>query len=238
MVKKYGGATLLSECYGNSVATALTTIYSEISWNIWNFHSVPRMHWKDKRNQRKFFDALSDKLNITSFESWYNISARDISKAGGAGLLSEYGNSPFKAVVSVYSEYPFQLWKFTRVPRGSWETKSIMHDYIEYVGEKLGVIELDDWYRVSRSQLTEVGAVYFFEYHGGMFETLSKVYPSHTWDLSKLLLRQKKSMQWRVATILKQLLDDKCDVVEEYVHPYLKFPDTGRPLFLTSMFHI
>jgi hypothetical protein len=58
---------------------------------------VPNGFWDDTSNHRKFFDWLGVKLNIKTYEDWYQLTKEDVHQKGGAGLLKiHYNNSVFK----------------------------------------------------------------------------------------------------------------------------------------------
>jgi len=67
---------------------------------------------------------------------------------------------------------------------------------------------------------------------------LSEAYPAHRWKQDKFLNKQKKSSQWYLCKIVKDIVPPNIEVIEEYVHPYLKF-DTGSfivfDLYVSSM---
>src|SRR5271170_6889183 len=79
--------------------------------------------WKEITNQRKFFDWVGKQLGYKSFEDWYNITFEDINKHGGSGLLHYYIDSPVNALLSIYPDFDWIIWKFHQVPRGCWKDK-------------------------------------------------------------------------------------------------------------------
>jgi hypothetical protein len=89
-------------------------------------------YWKHVQNVRHFLDEIgSRELGIkevkalsvflflflsfhttTQFSDWYSISRKQLLRAGGRGLLAEYG-SPAGAVMAAYPEYPWQPSNFS-----------------------------------------------------------------------------------------------------------------------------
>lgn len=114
-IKKFGGSSLL-KFYNGSFIKCLTTLYPEYSWKLWKFEKVPQEFWQDIQNRRLFFEDLAKKLNITSWENWYDVSSQTIRENGGSGLIEAFGA---QAVVSSFPEYDWQLWKFNRVNQGT-----------------------------------------------------------------------------------------------------------------------
>jgi hypothetical protein len=63
--------------------------------------------------QREFFDQVAAELGIKEFTGWYTVKVRDIrAKGGGALLRRYYGDSLVKALLSLYPNHPWQVWKF------------------------------------------------------------------------------------------------------------------------------
>lgn len=110
-VVENGGKTFLKHFYGNSLMKALLHIYPQYPWNIHLFGKLPRNHWNDILNQRKFFDSVGNKLGVKSYSDWYNIRNEDIKMQGGAGLLKHYKDSLSEALPLIYPEFNWELNK-------------------------------------------------------------------------------------------------------------------------------
>jgi len=135
------------------------------------------------------------------------------------------------AVLSIYPERNWQPWKFSNIKVHSiWDDCKYDKDFIELLSANMGISNLCDWYRVSWSDLLKCrGAARFLNRRGGLVRALSGVYPNHPWDHKKFSNRQKKSAQWRLYKTVKDILPSNYEVIEEYVHPFLKFK-TGCPM--------
>jgi len=94
----------------------------------------------------------------------------------------------------------------------------------------LGIIKLDDWYRVSHDDLSNCSAFRFLHQRGGLLKILLQMYPNHQWDIEKFSNRQKKSSQWWLCNIIKDIFS-KVEVLEEYVHPFLKYRPGNAMVF-------
>src|SRR5690348_1974552 len=60
--KKNGGRLILSDYYCNSASSALQSIYPKHNWDVKRSRQKPPRIWKNKENQRKFFDRLPVQL--------------------------------------------------------------------------------------------------------------------------------------------------------------------------------
>jgi hypothetical protein len=77
-----GGAVLA--LYGESLINILKSIFPDHEWVEWGFSHVPGGFWNTIENQRKYFDWLERKLNITDKTQWYNTNPSKISQHSGA----------------------------------------------------------------------------------------------------------------------------------------------------------
>jgi hypothetical protein len=53
---------------------------------------VPTTNWKDKKNQKEFFDRLAIKWNIQKPEDWNNVAREKVLKEEGASSIIHYYN--------------------------------------------------------------------------------------------------------------------------------------------------
>jgi hypothetical protein len=107
-------------------------------------------------------------------------------RRSGEGLFNHY-RSLQKALEAAYPEASWQFWKFDRVANNSWSNLQNMQQYlvvykqygyygryIQYLGAALQVQKLDDWYRVSQSQISELDGKSLIMTNGGLGHVLKK----------------------------------------------------------------
>jgi len=99
-----GGWGLL-KYYEGSYIKALVKLYPELMLEKGNFFRSEK-GWKALANQRKFFDEFARSKNFSPLdaEKWYSITNKEITTAGGGGLLKYYNLSHIKALVKIYPE--------------------------------------------------------------------------------------------------------------------------------------
>jgi hypothetical protein len=77
--------------------TMLVLTYKALQANIVGYvpERVPKEqgYWKDKRNQKAFFDQLAVKLNIQKLEDWNNVAPSTVFKEGGHFIHLHYNSS-------------------------------------------------------------------------------------------------------------------------------------------------
>ena len=82
-----------------------------------NFIKTPKNYWLNIENQRKYFDWLSNKLNIKSMEDWYNIRIEEVDSIYGATLINtHYNGLLYSALKLIYPNYEWIPWKFQIFP--------------------------------------------------------------------------------------------------------------------------
>jgi len=86
------------------MSKALKTVYPEYRWQFWKFSTVPAGDWDELPNQKSYMDWYAKEYGIKSPVDWYKVSASDIYKRQGKGLLAVYDDSIVKAIQTVYSE--------------------------------------------------------------------------------------------------------------------------------------
>lgn len=203
-IYRHGGAGLLNGYYKNSPSKALLGAYPEHNWIPWKFSATQQGFWKKEENHKKFFDWLGNQLEHKNMDDWYNITLEDIYKHGGYGLLSAYyNNSPSKALLAVYPEHNWMLWRFSSVPYGFWSKLSVekKKEMAEWLGKKLWIRELDDWYRVSTSELQKE-----FGNKKNLADMLVEVYPEHNWDAERWKVPLHLVTRWSQKTLIETLM--------------------------------
>eukprot|EP01114_Cavostelium_apophysatum_P003644 TRINITY_DN1370_c0_g2_i1.p1 TRINITY_DN1370_c0_g2~~TRINITY_DN1370_c0_g2_i1.p1 ORF type:complete len:645 (-),score=176.79 TRINITY_DN1370_c0_g2_i1:23-1957(-) len=174
------------------------------------FDPVPSGYWDSLDHQKEYLRWLGSQLGFTHDDDWYRISNADFIQNRGAGLLQMYDSSASKAVSSILapSILPF---KFEPVPAWVWRQKEHHLDFLTYIAPKLGVLKLDDWYKVNISAFKRInGATTLIEQHydNSLFKFLSALVPEHEWQ------------EWRFKGIAgeSQTSDTKALQLRECVH--------------------
>jgi len=80
--------------------------------------------------------------------------------------------------------------------------------------------------------LAKLSVEHMLRRRGGLVKLLLRVYPYHQWHQEKFSRRQKKSSQWLLYKILRQVLPPNVKVVEEYLLSSATFSKTGCPIIL------
>lgn len=117
---------------------------------------------------------------------WYFVDRPTLKRLGCVGLLTQcYGFSPYKMLSTVYPEHEWLPWKFTKIParlRTDPETTKLALAYLE---KTLPIRTPDEWYRVSRSDLDNLGVASVITTAGGLAKALTTHRSEINWDASR-----------------------------------------------------
>jgi hypothetical protein len=155
-------------------------LVSEFYWQAYKFDGVGEDHWNTLNNQKLFFDSLALKLNINTFEDWYSIRFSDVTFQGGDGLLHQYyNNSLSKALLTVYPDHPWQIWKFAQGSQELWEQPKHQRAFLDWLGAThFDIKQPADWYKVRPAAVRDhSGAVLLSLHSGSLLKAVKAIYP-------------------------------------------------------------
>jgi hypothetical protein len=105
---------------------------------------------------------LEAQLSIKKLDDWYRVKIADITSRGGStyifllqverfSFLQHFGNSMGNVLFTLYPEHPWKLWKFGQVPRGFWENKQNVSEYLDWLSEQYGLANIvNDWSKLPK----------------------------------------------------------------------------------------
>ena len=119
-------------------------------------------YWSDLSNQRTFMQWVAKELNIKEMSDWYKVSTQvyymffylliefqDFQKLCKGLFANNYSSSPYKLLSSVFPEYDWLPWKFSRVPKGFWPELANQRKFVEWAAKQLNVKQMSDWYSIT-----------------------------------------------------------------------------------------
>lgn len=197
-VVELGGTGIIS--HFGSLAGALKSTYPEYEWILGRFAISPKGTWDDDDNIRGFFDDTALKLGIRETDDWYKVSRDDVDKLGGRELINRYGGLE-RALRHIYFEHNWISGRFSYVPRNSWSQQSSVMEFLDYLRDKLGIRNNNDWYRISAEQIMSHGGAGMYMKFGTLGHALRFAYPDTDWSIDNFSVRDKRTRQ-RYCTIL------------------------------------
>ncbi len=79
-------------------------LFFRYHWDVTKFSQLPQNYWSDFSHQYSFLSRISNTLNISSTEQWFDISPTTFSRYDGGGLVRHH-TSLGKVLSTVYPEY-------------------------------------------------------------------------------------------------------------------------------------
>jgi hypothetical protein len=123
-------------------------------------------------------------LGYKTLDDFYILSTDYIRQSGAKALLDYYfeGSLSF-ALQSVYPNYNWLLWRFEEnVSKGFWDSKHNQLLFMEWLGKKLDIKHLDDWYSKQRQDIeNNGGSTFLYKCGNSILNLLQTVYPDHNW---------------------------------------------------------
>lgn len=117
----------------------------------------PRTLW-DAAKERAFMDRVKADLQIDSEEGWRNVTARDIARRGGRGLIDRHRGSVLALLQNCYPEAPPTPWRCRKkLPTGFWEDRENGRAFLEDVAKRMHLRSVEDWMEVTSSQVNAYG---------------------------------------------------------------------------------
>lgn len=183
-LKKCGGNVLFERLYDNLLLRAFEDVYPHHIWHEWRFLNNNRMEcWNHDENQKDFLDELGKQLGFKTFRDWYNISTVEIIKNGGNGLLSKYGKSSAKLVMSVYSKHKWKHINFN----GYWNNNERRRDFLDSLGKQLGYKKIEDWNRITKKIIRKNGGKNLLTKYGE--SPIKLIGSTYSWDMKELVVK-------------------------------------------------
>ena len=145
-------------------------------------------NWTKPENCQKFFDHLMKHLGFKTLDDFYRISPKDISHYGGRALLEkQFDGSLFATLNSAYLHHEWLAWKMEQnVPRGFWNSKENQKHFMDWLGNELGVKDMNHWYSVITTEIRENGGGSLMSKFGDLpSKLLQSIYTEHPWQLRK-----------------------------------------------------
>jgi hypothetical protein len=95
-------------------------------------------------------DWLSRQLYIKEMSDWYKISAKDFADNGASGLLgNKYNGSPLLLLSTLYPEYEWLPWKFSKCPNNFFDDLKNQRKFMDWAAQTMKIKEMSDWYKVT-----------------------------------------------------------------------------------------
>lgn len=157
--------------------------------------------WKSTCARREQFEKAAKVLNIANWpQDWYAVTRTQLYRSCGSSfvsILNYHHSSIVIALLDLFPEHDWKPWKFKRTPSRIWAQRAFRRAYFDSLSTELQLKTLDDWYRVTYSQVLKHGGAGLLavKYNDSLIQALKDVYPDHAW------------LEWRFAQMPPDFLD-------------------------------
>lgn len=184
-VIKRGGKKLI-EMYEGSMYDILKDTYRMHVWNAYGWKKK-KEYWKEKKNQRHFMDYLVKELKLRMPDGLYTISAEELKKYGGAGMLAYHNGSVQKAVIECYKEeYEMEEWMWKSMTKNFWQSIKNQRRWAEWFAREMKMKSMDEWYEMRQEKVIEwKGASLLEKYEWSMYKMVKNVFSEREWHAWK-----------------------------------------------------
>src|SRR5688572_3840282 len=96
-----------------------------------------------------------------------------------------YGGSLVKALLNIYPDYNWKVWKFDVIPKGFWKDMTNQRNFFDWVGGELNVKTKEDWYKINSRDVTRKRDHKLLRkyYKDSLISALVTIYPHFPWQL-------------------------------------------------------
>lgn len=149
---------------------------------VWCPGPVPPRFWQHEEHRRDYLLWLAHKLRLRRMEQWYSVTGKSFTRNHGATVLDYYRGSPCEMLRSLFPQYEWCEWRFSRVPHEFWDSLENQWRFLEWLGREMGVRRLEDWYRVTIKDVARHGGDRLLSRYGYcLLPIMSSLYPEHDW---------------------------------------------------------
>eukprot|EP01114_Cavostelium_apophysatum_P021346 TRINITY_DN7423_c0_g1_i1.p1 TRINITY_DN7423_c0_g1~~TRINITY_DN7423_c0_g1_i1.p1 ORF type:complete len:1013 (-),score=259.24 TRINITY_DN7423_c0_g1_i1:4-3042(-) len=150
----------LLEYFDGNMLKLMQSLFPNYPWPAWLFspNDVPKSWWNSTENQKAVLMFLAEHdFKIPKYKSeWQNFDPRELRNIGVGRLLDLYDGSLLDLLQRLYPDDDWQIWMLSPtyvMPPDFWNVKENRKEYLEWLGKKLGFVELTDWYALTDDDL-------------------------------------------------------------------------------------
>lgn len=150
---------------------------------VWLDGPVPAGYWSYLENQKRYLLWLGQRLGFKQLDDYYRLITDHFKhNRGSSVLLHCWGGSAVRAVMETFPNHDWKEWRFVSCPRRFWNDRKNHRRYMEWLGEQIGVQELDDWYGVTNQDFRRAkGGAFLLRYNSTVSAAVVACFPQHKW---------------------------------------------------------
>lgn len=186
-ISRLGGRKFLR---GKKVSTLVIMAFPEHAWNRTRFLKSRQKSPSPALNSetREKITILGQKLGIKhdDFKAWYSVSKKTLENYLGRNVFEKFGTR-YRLFSYTFPEHPWEPWffhgSFSLLRKLDLDNRLRFGTYLE---GKLGIRNPEDWYRITKADLSNCGHPRLFHSLTHMVQFLRERYPSILWDPNRM----------------------------------------------------
>lgn len=131
---------------------------------------------KDIANHRLKMEEIGKELGVKELDDWYFVPKYYVRLK--APFIQKNYKSVYNALKSLY---PNHSWDYNKFAAPYWNNVELQRHRLNKIGRDIGVVQLDDWYKVHKGTVYE-RAPFIRHYYSSFYEALQRIYPEHSWN--------------------------------------------------------
>jgi len=189
--QRHRGSTPLRSRHLGSIPAVLADAFPEYPWDLRRFRKRvtgsgkiirPPGFWMVRANRVRYLRGLGRQLGFRRPADWYRVTALDLQRHQGFGVLVYYRSCAVRAAMELYPKYPWKEWLFQCVPKDFWNQPENRRRYMHWLGQQLGFRRPADWYRVTGADFDRHrGAQCRSQYGRWPATAVMDLYPKYPW---------------------------------------------------------
>ena len=180
MITDFYGITLVKEYYG-SIPNMVESLYPEHDWKPYKFRRAPIGWWSDIKNQKKWFENFRLENGLDDYESLYKVTGKMINDNGGSSLHRIYGVFPLSVISSLYPEYDWKPYKFSKKPDGWWGNIENQNSWFEDFREHYELNTYETLYDVNNKMINNFHGSNIMHIYKSIPNLITSLCPDYDW---------------------------------------------------------
>ena len=193
LITRHNGKPIISK-YG-CLFSALIHLYPEHQWKFFTIiKKLPKSFWNSNQNQKYFLNQLYNKLELSSFNDWNNVTNQQVLSNGGKELLDRYNGELKEAIKNIYIEEEIKNYippfSFKNIPKSYWNSRENQREYIHKLLKYYKMNELKEIFELKNSEIRRLGGrEILLQYQNSLVHLMVKLFPEYDWSF---LFKKKK----------------------------------------------
>jgi len=206
----------ISQKWNGDWVSFLEELYPGIDIEFWRLQRIPLGIWSDHNRVNQYLDWLSHILEFKNLEDWYSLTTQDLLNNFGDGLYKRYLNL-YDILVIRFPNEDVLVWKFSKVPSGTWKDKNLHLKYLEHLAVSLDFTKPQDWYRLAAVDFNRNGGGKILAHYETLVDCVRQNFPELNllpWKFSRSGRKfwgHSKNRRWFLKWMFEQLSIDNLE---------------------------